>query len=523
MVERLNKHNLPYFMLHPTSNKLTKEDHKKALFLTIFYGAISFGTVQLICLCLKNRVKFTQPNSASQTQKIVSPSDNPTHRNWQSARSSAAQKNMIGLRTNLNKNLSTSDLSDSSSNTASPVNAASQPAVPSTDTTLSVSSSKTAPPVNATLQPAVPPTDPSQNNPNSSLVVNDSKFYFIKNDCKGYTLQELLDIALSDCQKIIEKLLSKKKTYCFVDLNSPQGQWYATYFLESPKKKIDVIATEIIQNIKESTLVDWARSSNQTTCPFSLDDYHKPYLLTLNGRTYSKKYITEAVERSLYKDEHLRLEDITLKPSMIDRITLVPNLSLCGKTSQWKKTPETIKFSAKKIQFKHFNEREARNKNINEFSDFIRMHSPGQMKVEALYDYYATARQLPCYEENRTEFIEDLVFQNITFPPVAPKSGLTFRNVLFEKCEIVMECWCNFTVRSSKFVDCTIRLSDKFNGHGKLLKRTKFVNCTIIMKEDQTTQKGTYKNMAQIPSILDHIYHVVENASDLENCTLKIV
>lgn len=377
----------------------------------------------------------------------------------------------------------------------------------------------------------------TERNQYSQLIEKDKKYYFIAKDNKSYLLKTLVNIALNDFQAKKEKMLERNSTsanqkHSFsLKIRSPERNKYEDIYCWRTNE-VDTIASRIIEQIQTRSIVDWARTSNQMTCPLSLEDFDKPYILNMNGRTYSKEFITQAIKESLYKDESLRLEDMTLQPSMIERIILLPNLSL-QELSLWKNKPKEITFSAANIQVKDFNEQEARIKNINGFSEFIRDLPPiidGLLDAEKLYNYYADARgiaQITKTIGNRDIYttvdkcIENLVIQNIKFPSSHPKGGLIFNNILFEKCQIIMKCWCGLRVKSSKFVDCTIDLK-KFSGRPIVLKRTKLVNCKIIVDND-LTPKGSYNNIENIPHILDHIFNIVENVSDVENCTLESV
>jgi hypothetical protein len=343
----------------------------------------------------------------------------------------------------------------------------------------------------------------------------DDKYYFISKDKQSYLLTELVNIALTDLQS--------EKELCgphMLHLKSPLGNVYEIFALDMGKG-LQKIVSKIVEKIKVATFIDWSRTKNQTTCLISQEKFVKPYILNLNGMTYSKISIMDAIEKTLLIDESLRLENRTLVPADIEKIVLIPNLSLV-----WK-NPKVITFSAKQVKIKDFDEREAQSKNIKGFSEFIAALPPTlgseSMDIEKLKHFYASARDMPLTDVNET--IENLVIQNIKFPPYHPKGyPVTFCNILFEKCEIIMQCWCGIKIKSSKFVDCTMNLTGVRDSlpYPIVLSKTKLVNCKFIITHLET--KGTFKNIEKNqPDILACIFNVVENVSDLENCTLESV
>jgi hypothetical protein len=69
-----------------------------------------------------------------------------------------------------------------------------------------------------------------------------------------------------------------------------------------------------------------------TTCGITLQPYRKPYLLNLNGRTYEKKAILEAIGSTLLRGMSLCLTEgdlhLQIEPWEVDRIKLYPHLTL---------------------------------------------------------------------------------------------------------------------------------------------------------------------------------------------------
>jgi hypothetical protein len=271
-------------------------------------------------------------------------------------------------------------------------------------------------------------------------------YYFVKEDLKSYTLDEIINFNSSFS----------------VDLKSPRRTKIGFLFIyldEHPELK-NKMEEELKKDLKYYTVVDKTRTNGDEVCSLTLEKFKNPYFVTKNGRSYEKEAILDAIEHSIYKDRPLRLEDIYLTPEMVEGgggLTLYPNQSLGSPDKQ------PIEIDPKMIVKNPFNINLVYEKNIVEFSDYLKNITPNENEMwdyKKLWAFYAGFRDLNKEWANDCVAIENLVVENQKFPNLHPKcdSGhIVFKNVLFRDCTIdVSACWCGFNIEACKFDNCTL-------------------------------------------------------------------
>lgn len=215
-------------------------------------------------------------------------------------------------------------------------------------------------------------------------------------------------------------------------------------------------------------VVDWARSSDQTMCSLSADDFEQPHLLPLTGRSYSLSAFSAAVTSLLARGEPLRLEDRTLTIWDLATLTLYPNYSLPG----WPATSVPPALPPKMVEFHNvrldpslaFNASRAEAGKISSMNAAFDSlsHNPadgaGAVDGRIILDAYKRAR--PGAEGC---LVENLVLTDIVFPRGHFVSSLRLRNVSFEHCIMYVDCWCGLSLLGCHFKSCTFVIA----GHAK--------------------------------------------------------
>lgn len=286
------------------------------------------------------------------------------------------------------------------------------------------------------------------------------KYYFFSSVGESYTLEELF-LANQDIK--IELTLNRN--------NEQIG------FIQVP---LALIKEELKKQVKAWAFVDVSKTNSDDTCPLSQEDYEDPYVLSLNGRTYSKESFLEAVKATLFKGNPLRLEDTTLLPEMLNGLKFYPHGSRGTKGA-------TINFDTKQIKLEPYNNLLVNKENIKAVSLFLK-NMPKQeiWDYKGLWSLYAEARG---YNKNWPGIgvsIANLKIKDQTFPPPNshPKCNdghITFKNIHFKSCNInLTACWCGFDIKTSLFEDCIFLTKDNKSGHNPQITMCMQGNCEWI-------------------------------------------
>ena len=224
---------------------------------------------------------------------------------------------------------------------------------------------------------------------------------------------------------------------------------------------------------------DWSMSTDQKTCPLTLDEYEEPYFLNMNGRTYSKKAIIEAVQSTLLKGENLRLEDITIYPDedTAHNFKLYAHRTLNPNAKYLNGEPHGIVIDVEAMTYKGYRETPA-NRNIPEFSKWlgnINSDSNGMWDDDNLYAKYARKRGLPEKPADGRRRVEDIKIEDIMMFRHHPKCDegiFVFSNCKFTRCMLKLYCWCGVTFINCLFEQCIItdKLERDVSARGCLFK-----------------------------------------------------
>lgn len=217
------------------------------------------------------------------------------------------------------------------------------------------------------------------------------------------------------------------------------------------------IIDEVTTFITEECLVDKTRVSGNDTCSLSQEKFVYPCYLNLTGRTYELNAFKSAIEATLYQDNPLRLEDITISPEMVGRIVLTPNRSLSHRYfNQWRPDPERVRavpFSLERI----------RRNNLPDFSPILRRYfrekdDNGMWLYPDLWAEYARRRDLDTNWPFDTVYIRDLEIHRTNVLQAHPKCNdgqVIFKNCHFIDSLIVIDhCWCGISFEDCQFTKC---------------------------------------------------------------------
>lgn len=350
-----------------------------------------------------------------------------------------------------------------------------------------------------------------------------NKFYYVRDDEISYKFDLLLKAALIACQQCCDNNPIHNKWYISQKLYSPNGSKYGWVMIYSANDfSSEALLGKIVAEIENNTILDAGRSNGDTTCPLTCDVYSKPVLLNLNGRTYSFDAIQLAIAKSLMKDENLRLEDMTITPSRLNEIVLLPRTDL---KESHPDIPKKFSYEYVSIEFQSFDMTKVVAKNIPEMNAVLAnlpKNSNGMWDYHMLWNSYAKFRELPLFTCN-DELIENLSFENILLPPHHPKCDrghITFKNILFKNCRIDLNCWCGISVRSSKFklciFDCT-KLDREMS-----LSRCILEECTFVVKGRNTKEE---KCIAMDDLNLGQIFgkNIDFSSTILQDCILNVI
>ena len=224
---------------------------------------------------------------------------------------------------------------------------------------------------------------------------------------------------------------------------------------------------------------DWSMTTDQKTCPLTLEEYEEPYLLNMNGRVYSKSAIIEAIQNTLLKGENLRLEDITIYPDedTACNLKLYAHRTLNPNAQHLKGEPHKIIIDKEVMTYKGYADVPA-NRNIPEFSKWlgdINPDSNGVWDDDNLYAKYARKRGLPEKPSDNRFRVEDLKIEDIMMFRYHPKcdAGIfIFSNCKFTRCLLKLYCWCGVTFVNCLFEQCIVtdKLERNVSAYGCVFK-----------------------------------------------------
>ena len=236
------------------------------------------------------------------------------------------------------------------------------------------------------------------------------------------------------------------------------------------RKLKSLILSDAKQYIRKNLIVDQSRISGDKICSLSQEEFDTPVILNVNGRTYSRKHLQEALEKTIYKDKELRLEDVTLRPNMTNPhkhgIFYFENLSMPTKNRNWQLQEIRYKMiKPEDIQWEPFNHDKVILNNLPEVVEVIRLEAnvgnDGTVKMDDSWAIYAQKRGLTQEESKDTSIgFRYLHLEKINAFKFHAKSmtGLiVFNNCLFENCIIsVTNCWCGFRFKDCQFKNCKL-------------------------------------------------------------------
>jgi hypothetical protein len=260
---------------------------------------------------------------------------------------------------------------------------------------------------------------------------------------------------------------------------SPSGNNVGSvYFLKTDLKNIGTpVCTGFV--------VDKSKSAGDTICPISHDEYAtgQPMLLNLNQRSYNRDAIVAVISNTLKNGIPLRLEDITIEPEQLPTMRLYPNRSL-GRHQ----LGTVIKFSEEKYVIRAFDGNVKMDTNP-EFWDAVAIpdHNGIWSLSSAAVAYgFAESDELPVF------IIKNQICEERKFPWPHPKVNTgyaIFRNCLFRKCEIVMECWCGVVLHGCRFEYCTFIIKGFDHITRRSIKRCESHDYTVVNNVTGKTQQ----------------------------------
>lgn len=309
----------------------------------------------------------------------------------------------------------------------------------------------------------------------ASMSQYSGKFLFVKELCRSYTLAELWtvhDNTRAALPPVIEPCVDNR-----IDVRFPCGgtiKVSSAYFSAPAQHVRD---KGMPPRWLSSVLIDWSRTSGQTDCPLSAEEFVKPHILSSNGRSYSLAAIQDAVAKTLAQGEQLRLEDITLTTPEVTKIELYPNYSLPG----WELLPGVVHFKGTiKPEAWHFAADRAREKNDPEvaalFDRPLVPDSSGLITVDHIVKAYQTRHN------TRLSVVENLVVAGAVFPRGHVKEKLSIRNVLFRDCVMILDCWCGLLFVGCRFERCMIISKDSNTDANFHTRVCEFDACEFILR-----------------------------------------
>lgn len=289
------------------------------------------------------------------------------------------------------------------------------------------------------------------------------KYYFFPGICESYSLKELF-LANQDIK--IDLILKETEEKVGTLQVSPSLIWQKLVFILSQYKMLDV-----------------SKTNGDEICPLSQEEFENPYILSLNGRTYSLTPFMEAVEAILFQGNPLRLEDVTLLPEMLTNLKFYPHKTRGTKG-------EIITFNKNQIKLLPYDGLLIKKENIKEISSFLKNMPKREIwDYKGLWSLYAGKRGYNQKWPGIGVSISNLKIKDQTFPPPNshPKcdSGhITFKNIYFKNCIIdLSSCWCGLDIKTSLFEDCIFLISKNNIGHHGQIIMSNQINCQKIKQK----------------------------------------
>ena len=336
--------------------------------------------------------------------------------------------------------------------------------------------------------------------------MDSSKYYFIKGrnyqgkivyTRNSFTIDEILESSRFALPKAFKgKSLRKDKGNRFTYIHDPSGTITNEIIHFSPQESDSIkdieekIKHDVIETLEKYHLVmDKTKMSGDKLCSLTQDEFKNPYWLNINGRTYEFDSIKEAINKTLFMDENLRLEDVTLTPEMLDRIRLTPNDDLFDP----QRVRRGIEYcpDLKELKIFPYDESRIRKNNIPNFSSKVReildfSDENNCWRYKELWEAYALEKDLEPKWSGDKLAIRDLELTGIILTKYHPKCNtgkIIFKNIHFIDCVIDCDaCWCGAEFKDCKFSDC-VMMSSKPSSYAQFtLTRCTKHNCKVISR-----------------------------------------
>jgi hypothetical protein len=289
-------------------------------------------------------------------------------------------------------------------------------------------------------------------------------------DCRSYTHDEIFHHLFDQIINYrSESRLVASKPPCI--LRSISGNIIDWYWC--PRDDLSTTLHLIRTYISTETIPE--RGLDELTCSLTLSPFKRPYLLSLNGRTYEGKAIQRAIETTLLQGQTLRLPDLEIAPWQIDQIRLYPHLS------RWPPipNPQPLTYSLS---------------SITNWPSFRNIDIRNVPKIQT--QLRLSGHSTPTWTEMLSdEGISNLTLQNIRLAAVTPFSRLaprlTWVNCLFIGCELIAANFGACRFYSCKFSQCRVSLRD-VDPDSILweIREPVYEDCTIILPKLDTPDPG---------------------------------
>jgi hypothetical protein len=280
------------------------------------------------------------------------------------------------------------------------------------------------------------------------------EYRFWRTDACSYTLDELRAIVSTMFTVAVERTTEYHTTETMT--HTPHGAEYRiVYCRDTPvDARVDNEVNWIWQHV---CVADKSRTLGHRECPLAAGEpYEEPYLLNVNNRSYSHKYIVEAIEKSLKQGKSLRLEDCTIHFSQLPSVRLYPNHGLGGWPFERFTHTEPIVYSESDVHVvPRFNEALASANSFAEASallDGVTDEQDSRQVPDAVLARFGQSRRAAHYTD---PLLENLVLERIVWPRSHIK-GVVFSNVEFVDCVINHNCFCGMSFFGCRFTRCFI-------------------------------------------------------------------
>jgi hypothetical protein len=222
-------------------------------------------------------------------------------------------------------------------------------------------------------------------------------------------------------------------------------------------------------------LKDVSCTEEANSCFLSKAEYERPYILNLNGRSYERDNILDAIQRTLSAEppQPLQLEeDFLVYPEQLRHLVLYPNLSLGSRALIWPRgsLPEAAavaRFSIADVQAHSF----------PEFSHWLdSTTNSAQLQAAELYH----TRRKHHGSAHDVNFFVNVRVDRVAFPRVFIRWSMSFKNALFTNCFFHYDLWGDIGFFGCKFSDCSFLVSYVDRAMlGGTWRSCDFENCTF--------------------------------------------